>query len=308
MLSKNTVLKFNAWVSAARLRTLPLSVSGVFIGSFASYSTLNFNLLIFILAVATTISYQVLSNFANDYGDGIKGADKDRIGPERALQSGIIGPQEMKRGIITTSVISLFLTVLLVYICFSKDFFSFVMFIGLGVLAIVAAIKYTVGKNAYGYSGYGDLFVFVFFGLVSVLGSNFLFTSSLNFSLFYPACTVGLLGAGVLNLNNMRDLENDQLMGKKTLAVCLGGHFSRRYHYLLVSVSIVLMVVFLFKLNPNSSLLTWLFASIILWLIAHLIQISNIIEPKNFDDFLKPLVFAVVFYSMVLSLHYLEYF
>ena len=174
MLSKNTVLKFNAWVSAARLRTLPLSVSGVFIGSFASYSTLNFNLLIFILAVATTISYQVLSNFANDYGDGIKGADKDRIGPERALQSGIIGPQEMKRGIITTSVISLFLTVLLVYICFSKDFFSFVMFIGLGVLAIVAAIKYTVGKNAYGYSGYGDLFVFVFFGLVSVLGSNFL--------------------------------------------------------------------------------------------------------------------------------------
>jgi 1,4-dihydroxy-2-naphthoate polyprenyltransferase len=95
LLSKNTVLKFNAWVSAARLRTLPLSVSGVFIGSFASYSTLNFNLLIFILAVATTISYQVLSNFANDYGDGIKGADKDRIGPERALQSGIIGPQEM---------------------------------------------------------------------------------------------------------------------------------------------------------------------------------------------------------------------
>ena len=281
-------------------------MSGIFIGSFASYSTLDFNLLIFILALATTISYQILSNFANDYGDGVKGTDKNRIGPERALQSGIIGPQEMKKGIIITSVISLFLTILLVHLSFGKDFFSFVIFIGLGILAIIAAIKYTVGKSAYGYSGYGDLFVFIFFGLVSVLGSNFLFTSSLNFLLLYPACTVGLLGAGVLNLNNMRDLENDQLMGKKTLAVYLGTHFSRLYHYLLIAISIILMSVFLFKLNSNSSLLIGLFASIILWLIVHLIQISNIVDAKKFDKFLKPLVFATVFYSMVLSLHYLE--
>ena len=211
-------------------------MSGVFIGSFASCSTLDFNLSIFILTLATTISYQLLSNFANDYGDGVKGTDKNRIGPERALQSGIIGPQEMKKGIIISSVISLFLTILLVHLCFSKDLFSFVIFIGLGVLAIIAAIKYTVGENAYGYSGYGDVFVFVFFGLVSVLGSNYLFTSSLNFSLLSPACTVGLLAAGVLNLNNMRDLENDQLMGKKTLAVSLGTHFSRLYHYLLIAI------------------------------------------------------------------------
>jgi 1,4-dihydroxy-2-naphthoate octaprenyltransferase len=281
-------------------------MSGVFIGSFASCSTLDFNLFIFILTLATTISYQLLSNFANDYGDGVKGTDKNRIGPERALQSGIIGPQEMKKGIIISSVISLFLTILLVYLCFSKDFFSFVIFIGLGVLAIIAAIKYTVGENAYGYSGYGDVFVFVFFGLVSVLGSNYLFTSSLNFSLLSPACTVGLLAAGVLNLNNMRDLENDQLMGKKTLAVSLGTHFSRLYHYLLIALSIVLMSVFLFKLNSNSSLLMGLFAFIILWLIVHLIQISNIVDPKKFDKLLKSLVFATVFYSLVLSLHYLE--
>jgi 1,4-dihydroxy-2-naphthoate octaprenyltransferase len=281
-------------------------MSGVFIGSFASCSTLDFNLFIFILTLATTISYQLLSNFANDYGDGVKGTDKNRIGPERALQSGIIGPQEMKKGIIISSVISLFLTILLVYLCFSKDFFSFVIFIGLGVLAIIAAIKYTVGENAYGYSGYGDVFVFVFFGLVSVLGSNYLFTSSLNFSLLSPACTVGLLAVGVLNLNNMRDLENDQLMGKKTLAVSLGTHFSRLYHYLLIALSIVLMSVFLFKLNSNSSLLMGLFAFIILWLIVHLIQISNIVDPKKFDKLLKPLVFATVFYSLVLSLHYLE--
>jgi len=263
-------------------------------------------LFIFILTLATTISYQLLSNFANDYGDGVKGTDKNRIGPERALQSGIIGPQEMKKGIIISSVISLFLTILLVYLCFSKDFFSFVIFIGLGVLAIIAAIKYTVGENAYGYSGYGDFFVFVFFGLVSVLGSNYLFTSSLNFSLLSPACTVGLLAVGVLNLNNMRDLENDQLMGKKTLAVSLGTHFSRLYHYLLIALSIVLMSVFLFKLNSNSSLLMGLFAFIILWLIVHLIQISNIVDPKKFDKLLKSLVFATVFYSLVLSLHYLE--
>jgi 1,4-dihydroxy-2-naphthoate octaprenyltransferase len=303
-LSKNNISKFSTWISAARLRTLPLSMSGVFIGSFASCSTLDFNLFIFILTLATTISYQLLSNFANDYGDGVKGTDKNRIGPERALQSGIIGPQEMKKGIIISSVISLFLTILLVYLCFSKDFFSFVIFIGLGVLAIIAAIKYTVGENAYGYSGYGDFFVFVFFGLVSVLGSNYLFTSSLNFSLLSPACTVGLLAAGVLNLNNMRDLENDQLMGKKTLAVSLGTHFSRLYHYLLIALSIVLMSVFLFKLN--SPLLMGLFAFIILLLIVHLIQISNIVDPKKFDKLLKSLVFVTVFYSLVLSLHYLE--
>ena len=305
-MSKNNISKFRAWVSAARLRTLPLSLSGVFIGSFASYSTLDFNLFIFILALATTISYQVLSNFANDYGDGVKGTDENRIGPERALQSGIIGPKEMKKGIIISSLISLVLTILLVYTAFNKDFFSFVIFIGLGVLAIIAAIKYTVGENAYGYSGYGDLFVFVFFGLISVLGSNYLFTSSLSFLLFYPACTVGLLGAGVLNLNNMRDLENDQLMGKKTLAVCLGTRFSRLYHYLLISISIVLMIVFFFKLNSTSSLLMGLFVSIILWLIVHLVQISNIVDPKKFDKFLKTLVFASVFYSLVLSLYYLQ--
>ena len=305
-MSKNNISKFSSWVSAARLRTLPLSMSGVFIGSFASCSTLDFNLFIFILALATTISYQILSNFANDYGDGVKGTDKNRIGPKRALQSGIISPQEMKKGIIISSFISLVLTVLLVYVSFSKDFFSFVVFIGLGVLAIIAAIKYTVGENAYGYSGYGDVFVFVFFGLVSVLGSNYLFTSSLNFSLLYPACTVGLLGAGVLNLNNMRDLENDHLMGKKTLAVSLGTHFSRLYHYLLIAISIVLMSVFLFKLNSSSPLLMGLFAFIILWLIVHLLQISNIVDPKKFDKLLKPLVFATVFYSLVLSLHYLE--
>ena len=305
-MSKNNISKFSSWVSAARLRTLPLSMSGVFIGSFASYSALDFNLFIFILALATTISYQILSNFANDYGDGVKGTDKNRIGPKRALQSGIISPQEMKKGIIISSFISLVLTVLLVYVSFSKDFFSFVVFIGLGVLAIIAAIKYTVGENAYGYSGYGGVFVFVFFGLVSVLGSNYLFTSSLNFSLLYPACTVGLLGAGVLNLNNMRDLENDHLMGKKTLAVSLGTHFSRLYHYLLIAISIVLMSVFLFKLNSNSPLLMGLFAFIISWLIVHLLQISNIVDPKKFDKLLKPLVFATVFYSLVLSLHYLE--
>ena len=305
-MSKNNISKFSAWVSAARLRTLPLSISGIFIGSFASYSTFDFKLLIFILALATTVSYQILSNFANDYGDGVKGTDENRIGPERALQSGIISVQEMKKGIIITSLICLLLTTLLVYLSFSDDFFSFVMFIGLGVLAIIAAIKYTVGKNAYGYSGYGDLFVFVFFGLVSVLGSNFLFTSSLNFSLIYPACTIGLLGSGVLNLNNMRDLENDKLMGKKTLAVYLGAHFSKLYHYLLISVSMILMIVFLFKLNSSFSLLTVLFTSIILWLIVHLFQVSKITNSKKFDEFLKPLVFATVFYSMVLSLHYLE--
>lgn len=303
MINKNSS-KFKLWFSAARLRTLPLSVSGIFVGSFASFTDNNFNSSIFFLAIATTISYQVLSNFANDYGDGVKGTDINRIGPKRTVQSGLITSKEMKKIIIATSIISFLLTISLVFTSFKNSPFYLLLFLILGLLAIIAAIKYTVGDNPYGYIGFGDLFVFIFFGLISVLGSNFLFTSKLNLSLLYPALTIGLLSVGVLNLNNMRDIQNDKLVGKKTMSARMGIDNSKFYHFLLISISIILMVSFLIKEKSYSPILTLLTFVNIIWLVYDLYRVYKIKDPKEFDFFLKPLVLATVFYSISLSINF----
>tara|TARA_B100000780_G_scaffold81876_1_gene55866 strand:+ start:1988 stop:2884 length:897 start_codon:yes stop_codon:yes gene_type:complete len=288
------------WLSAARLRTLPLSISGIFIGSFAAFTSNNFNFYIFLLAIATTISYQVLSNFANDYGDGVKGTDLNRVGPKRLVQSGLITPKEMKKGIIITSIVSLSLTVLLVSISFEGSPLHIVLFLILGILSIFAAIKYTVGSNPYGYLGLGDLFVFIFFGLTSVLGSNFLYTTKFNSSLLYPALTIGLLSVGVLNLNNMRDIQNDKLVGKKTMSVRMGLKNSKFYHFFLISISIISMILFLIKVENYSIIFILLIFVNIIWLTNHIYKVFKVNDPENFDHFLKPLVFATVFYSISL--------
>lgn len=288
------------WLSAARLRTLPLSISGIFIGSFAAFTSNNFNFYIFLLAIATTISYQVLSNFANDYGDGVKGTDLNRVGPKRLVQSGLITPKEMKKGIIITSIVSLSLTVLLVSISFEGSPLHIVLFLILGILSIFAAIKYTVGSNPYGYLGLGDLFVFIFFGLTSVLGSNFLYTTKFNSSLLYPALTIGLLSVGVLNLNNMRDIQNDKLVGKKTMSVRMGLKNSKFYHFFLISISIISMISFLIKVENYSIIFILLIFVNIIWLTNHIYKVFKVNDPENFDHFLKPLVFATVFYSISL--------
>ena len=303
MINKNSS-KFKLWFSAARLRTLPLSVSGIFVGSFASFTDNNFNSSIFFLAIATTISYQVLSNFANDYGDGVKGTDINRIGPKRTVQSGLITSKEMKKIIIATSIISFLLTISLVFTSFKNSPFYLLLFLILGLLAIIAAIKYTVGDNPYGYIGFGDLFVFIFFGLISVLGSNFLFTSKLNLSLLYPALTIGFLSVGVLNLNNMRDIQNDKLVGKKTMSARMGLDNSKFYHFLLISISIILMVSFLIEEKSYSLILTLLTFVNIIWLVYDLYRVYKIKDPKEFDFFLKPLVLATVFYSISLSINF----
>ena len=161
---------FKKFIKAARLRTLPLSVSGILVGSGLAISEDKFNALIFILALLTTIGFQVISNFANDYGDGVKGTDnEDRVGPKRAIQSGEITPKQMLLAIIYTSVITFIIALILIYVSFGKDdFINLGIFFVLGISSIAAAIKYTVGKKAYGYSGFGDIFVFVFFGLLRV--------------------------------------------------------------------------------------------------------------------------------------------
>ena len=212
------------WIKAARLRTLPLSMSGIIMGSFIARWKLleqgkTWDWTIFALALLVTLLYQVLSNYANDYGDGVKGTDKNRIGEaeQRAVASGKISASQMRNAVILFALLSLVTTFYLLYKAFFPNFINeFYTFIGLGVACILAAIGYTVGKKPYGYLGLGDIMVFIFFGLVSVCGSYFLFTKSFDWDILLPASAIGLLSAAVLNLNNMRDIENDEKSGKKT--------------------------------------------------------------------------------------------
>ncbi|MCL7752947.1 1,4-dihydroxy-2-naphthoate octaprenyltransferase [Polaribacter sp. Z022] len=243
------------YIKAARLRTLPLSVSGIIIGCklgfddvmYADSTITLWRTPIFWLAILTTIGFQVLSNFANDYGDGVKGSDKNRTGEERMVSSGAITPKQMKSAMIITTIITLIIALLLIYVSFGKENFGYsILFFGLGIASITAAIKYTVGNSAYGYSGFGDVFVFLFFGLLSVVGSYFLYTKHINLKVFLPAISVGLLSTAVLNLNNLRDREEDKKNNKNTLVVKLGNKKAKKYHYLLIFGALVSALIYSF--------------------------------------------------------------
>ena len=204
-----------------------------------------FNYIIPILALITTLGFQVLSNFANDYGDGVKGTDnEDRIGPMRALQSGIISPKEMKRAMVITAILTLISAILLIYVSLGIErLLISLFFLVLGIAAIWAAIKYTVGDNAYGYRGLGDVFVFIFFGPVSIMGIYFLITKGLEWFMIFPSITVGLLSVAVLNLNNMRDIESDKKAGKNTIVVKMGLAKAKLVHYGFVVIAFLCAVI-----------------------------------------------------------------
>ncbi len=292
--------KTAAWISAARLRTLPLSLSGILVGSALAFPSGQFDAIIFWLAMATTLGLQILSNFANDYGDGVKGTDNDeRIGPMRALQSGVITDKEMKKGIILTSVLTALLALALIYVSFRKEnFILSLVFIVLGASAIAAAIKYTVGNSAYGYRGLGDVFVFVFFGLVSVLGVNFLMTKQIEFWFLLPAISIGLLSSAVLNLNNMRDEHSDRNANKKTLVVIFGKRFAKTYHFSLIILaffSFLIFMVMYFKSESNMIVLPLL---AFIPLAIHLKKIIQYKDPKVLDPELKKVALSTFALSL----------
>ena len=240
------LLKFFAWIKAARLRTLPLSVSGVIVGTTLANFNGSENLMLFVLALLTTISFQITSNFANDYGDGVKGIDNDeRVGPKRALQSGLLSRTELKNGIFLSVGICLILIIALVYFAFGTEQLNyFVLFVILGLASIWAAIKYTIGKTAYGYKGFGDIYVFVFFGLLAVLGTMFLYTKFIDWYAVLPAISIGLMSVGVLNLNNLRDYDSDKKYQKNTLIVKVGIKRGKQYHYFIMISAFLSFLVF----------------------------------------------------------------
>lgn len=312
--------KLKAWIAAARLRTLPLSVSGIIVGAslalretnrqevhsfsekWSSLSSQDFTSVwessIFWLAILTTIGFQVLSNFANDYGDGVKGTDAGREGEKRMVASGLISPKQMKRGMTVAAVISLFVASILIFVAFGNEhFFLAFVFFNLAIAAVVAAIKYTVGKSAYGYSGFGDLFVFIFFGLLSVMGSYFLYIKGLQWDLLLPAISVGTFSVAVLNLNNMRDQKNDAAAGKKTLVVKLGSEKAKTYHVLLLIVGMFCAVGY--------TLLNLQFTMQFLYAIAFIPLVLNIItviankEPALLDSELKKVALSTFAFAII---------
>ncbi|WP_348811490.1 1,4-dihydroxy-2-naphthoate octaprenyltransferase [Flavobacterium maritimum] len=299
------------WIEAARLRTLPLSVSGIIVGSVYALAnpteniltpTEVFNWRLFAFAILTTLGLQILSNFANDYGDGMKGTDnEDRIGPKRAIQSGVISPAAMKRAIIITSLLTLLSAILLIYYAFTDTNLWYSLFyLVLGILAIASAIRYTVGNSAYGYRGYGDVFVFVFFGLVSTLGVNFLYSKQLDLILILPATAIGFLSVAVLNLNNMRDEVSDRKAGKNTLVVKMGSENAKKYHYFLVIGAMVLVVVFAVLSDYHFD--QYLFLLVYIPLTKHLITVSKNQEPRALDPELKKVALSTFALSILLSL------
>ncbi len=290
------------YIKAARLRTLPLSVSGIIVGSSIAASQGYFNIVICVLALLTTIGFQIISNFANDYGDGVKGTDnEDRIGPERAIQSGVITPSQMLSAIKIAVGLTFIIAVLLIYISFGKeDFLNLFIFFILGVMSIVAAIKYTMGKKAYGYSGFGDFFVFIFFGLVSVCGSYYLFAKQLDFTIFLPAFSIGLLSIGVLNLNNMRDRESDIKSGKKTLVVKIGSEFAKYYHYYLLIASFLFAL--LYAMIHYKSPFQFLFIIAYIPITRHFMVVYKNSVLKLLDPELKKLAISTFLFSILFGL------
>ena len=241
-MNKNST--FAIWFSTARPKTLPLALASIIIGSALAYWAGKFDLITTLLAFITTILLQVLSNFANDYGDHVKGSDTaERIGPLRAIQHGAITGEQLKMAVMVLSALSFISGATLSFYAY-EGIEDLLVFLGLGVISIVAAITYTVGKKDYGYLGLGDLFVLIFFGFVAVIGVFYLQAHNLPAMIFIPAFGCGLLSVAVLNINNLRDINQDRKAGKNTLIVRIGSKNGRIYHAILLVLAVVSYLIF----------------------------------------------------------------
>jgi 1,4-dihydroxy-2-naphthoate octaprenyltransferase len=295
--------QLKVWLKAVRLRTLPLSVSGILIGNSLCFQDPEFSGILFVLMLFTAISFQIISNFANDYGDGVKGTDNDnRLGPKRVLQQGLLSREILKKGIVIISLISLLLAFVLIFLAFgSNSWYYILIFIGLSFASVWAAIFYTVGNKAYGYYGFGDLFVFLFFGGVSVLGAYFIQLKTFSYPAILLSLVVGFLSVGVLNLNNMRDIDNDAFVGKRTLVVIMGAAIAKKYHLLLLIVSVSILV---YVFSSVSIRFFWIPYLAIIPLIVHFISVLKNSKPKFFDPELKKLSLSIFFLSLLVFLSF----
>ena len=290
--------KINIWLQAFRLRTLPLALANAVMGSFLALADGGFRWSVCILTILTITFLQILSNLANDYGDAISGKDtKERVGPQRVTATGMVTREAIKKMIIAFVALAIISGTALVLIGLNNfSWKQLLIFFGLGLAAIVAAIKYTMGKNPYGYKGLGDIFVFIFFGLVGVIGTYYLHTHWLEISLFYPAAAIGLLSTGVLNINNLRDIETDAKTGKNTLAVKNGPNFAKAYHLVLVVAALVFAGAY--TITEYYSPWQWLFLLSAPLFIRNIIRVYLHKLPEQLNNELKNLALATFFFAI----------
>lgn len=284
------------WIKAFRLRTLPLALSSIGMAGFLAYQHQAFNTSVFVGCVLTTLFLQILSNLANDYGDFMNGADGiHRVGPERAVQSGAIGIGEMKVAIVLFSVLSLITGITLLYQV--KELLSFNIlggFLIVGILAIAAAVTYTSGDKPYGYAGLGDLSVCIFFGFVAVCGTYFLQAGGITTDLLLPAITCGLLSTGVLNVNNLRDIDSDRIAGKRSIPVRIGSANGKIYHLALISLAWIAATVYV--VLHFTSVFNLLYLLTLPLFVRHLVLVFKTKEPRLLDPYLKQLALSTLLF------------
>lgn len=282
------------WIKAFRLRTLPLALSSIGMAGFLAYDQQRFNTIVFVGCVLTTLFLQILSNLANDYGDFMNGADGEhRVGPQRAVQSGVISIAEMRSAIIAFSILSLIAGITLLYQVRGLLSIELLLcFLGIGLLAIVAAVTYTSGKRPYGYAGLGDISVFVFFGFVAVCGTYYLQSGNITADLVLPAISCGLLSTAVLNVNNLRDIDSDKLAGKKSIPVRIGPVYGRYYHLLLIASAWLCATIY--AGGHYTSVFNFVYLLCLPLFIRHLIVVFKTKEPRLLDPYLKQLALSTL--------------
>jgi 1,4-dihydroxy-2-naphthoate polyprenyltransferase len=295
-------MNLRIWIKAFRLRTLPLALSSAILGSFLAYAQGSFRWEILFLAILTTLFLQVLSNLANDYGDAMHGTDNvNRLGPLRVTQSGLITKARMRIMIGVFVLLALTSGTMLIFIGLHQiGWKTILIFFLLGISAIFAAVKYTVGKNPYGYIGLGDIFVFIYFGIVGVAGTYYLHVNTFDPWILLPASAIGMLSSGVLNLNNMRDVENDTRSGKRTLVVHIGSEAAKIYHLVLISLSILFSLVYTFV--HFNSFYQFLFMFTCPLFALNVIAVMKSKEPVELNNELKKLALSTFAFSVTFGI------
>ena len=289
------------WLHAIRLRTLPLALASIGLGSFLAAFEGKFRWPVFLLSGLTTIFLQILSNLANDYGDSAHGADhSDREGPVRAVQSGGIKPKSMKLAVYIFIGLSLISGLSLIFISISGFSLEFIILFVIGLLSIGAALNYTMGKNPYGYAGFGDVFVILFFGFVGVMGTYFCHTGTFSAQALLPALSCGLLSTAVLNVNNIRDIESDEKAGKMSIPVRIGRKNAVIYHWILIVLAIASMTIFV--INQYQSPIQFLFLLTTPLLFFNGIKVSSIKEAKKLDPFLKQMAISTLLFILTFGI------